>query len=203
MPYTMRGLFLEACDCRVVCPCWFSEDPDDDACTGLFVWHIEQGEINWVDVSGCSAASVSFHTGHRGTGGQQVIIFVDANASAEQGGVLFQAMSGALGGPLGELADLADTVTGPVVVPIVYRSDGASTSVTIGAQVAVDMAPLVGTTQRVTTLADSALARALAPLAEVGKSSRYHVEIAEPEFRVDIGGRSANRGRFAYRSTGA
>ena len=203
MPYTMRGLFLEACDCKVVCPCWFGHDPDDGSCTGLFVWHIEQGEINWVDVSGCSAASVSFHTGHRESGGHHVVVFVDATASAEQGAVLFQAFSGALGGPLGELAALADDVSGPVLAPIAYHSDRATTSVTVGNQVALDMSPLVGATNRITTLADTALARALSPLAEVGKSSRYHLEVREPELRVDVGGRSANRGRFAYRSTGA
>ncbi len=203
MPYTMRGVFLEACDCRVVCPCWFEEDPDDGSCTGVIVWHVEQGEINWVDVSSCIAASASYHSGHRASGGQDAVVFVDDTTSPEQASALFQALSGALGGPLAELAQLADNVSGPVVAPIEFRSDGRSTSVTVGDQLAIDMAPLVGATHRVTTLADTALAVALDELAEVGKSSRYRVNVEQAGLQVELTGRSANRGRFAYRSTGA
>ena len=27
MPYDLRGIFVEACDCNVVCPCWFDDEP--------------------------------------------------------------------------------------------------------------------------------------------------------------------------------
>jgi Protein of unknown function (DUF1326) len=48
--YDLRGTFYEACDCEVICPCWAGLPPDMGSCTGLFVWHIFEGEIDGVDV---------------------------------------------------------------------------------------------------------------------------------------------------------
>jgi hypothetical protein len=33
MAYQMRGQFLEAYDCHVICPCWFEREPDENECT--------------------------------------------------------------------------------------------------------------------------------------------------------------------------
>ena len=38
--YRLVGRFLEACDCYAICPCWIDELPDEDRCTGLYVWDI-------------------------------------------------------------------------------------------------------------------------------------------------------------------
>jgi Protein of unknown function (DUF1326) len=48
--YDLKGTFYEACDCEVICPCWAGVPPDMGSCTGLFVWHIFEGEIGGVDV---------------------------------------------------------------------------------------------------------------------------------------------------------
>ncbi len=48
--YDLHGKFYEACDCEVICPCWAGVPPDMGSCTGLFVWHIFEGEIDGVDV---------------------------------------------------------------------------------------------------------------------------------------------------------
>src|SRR5918995_1232116 len=63
MTYRMNGRFLEACDCYVPCPCWFDNDPNEDECTGVVAWQIENGEIEGVDVTGLSVISVSQHGG--------------------------------------------------------------------------------------------------------------------------------------------
>ena len=48
MAYELRGQFLEASDCNVMCPCWFDQDPDENKCTGMVAWYFEQGEIDGV-----------------------------------------------------------------------------------------------------------------------------------------------------------
>src|SRR5215217_7686638 len=110
MAYELRGQFLEACDCRVTCPCWFHEQPDDDECAGLVAWHVEWGRIDGVDVSGLTAVSVSHHGGHRAEGHARVALFLDERAGEEQRAALAAAFSGTLGGPLRELAEITRSV---------------------------------------------------------------------------------------------
>jgi hypothetical protein len=197
--YAMRGQFLEACDCRVMCPCWLSETADEDSCTGLIVWYIEKGEINGVDVSGRALASLSHHSGHRQSGDHHVMIFVDENSSAEQEQALFHAFSGRLGGPLAELAELTGEIAPVQWALIRYESDGRNTSVSVGNMVEVTMSSILGSTKRIATMADSALATVLGTPVEVGKSSRFFIDVDRADMAADLVGRSANRGRFVYR----
>jgi hypothetical protein len=204
MSYTMEGIFLEACDCRTICPCLLDEAPDENGCTGLIGWYVEKGTIDGVDVSNLIVVSVSHHEGHRHTGGQEVMLIIGQDASDGQAKALESAFSGALGGPLEELKELSGA--DPIIrrAPIQYFQDGKTTRVSVGANSElgnVEMAPLVGGLGRVTTLADHALARMLGTPAEVGKSSRFQISVERAPLEADLENRSASRGRFSYSHT--
>jgi hypothetical protein len=201
MPYTMQGIFLEACDCYVVCPCWFDQDPHEDGCTGLIAWHIEKGSIDGVDVSNVTVVAVSHHHGHRHSRGPEVVLLNGQDASDEQATALESAFSGRLGGPLEELKELSGP--DPLVkrAPIQYHQDGRTTTVRLGDEGemgGVEMYPLVGALGRVTTLADSALARVLGTPTEVGSSARFQISVNRAPLETDLQNRSASRGRFSY-----
>lgn len=200
MAYEMRGQFLEACDCQVMCPCWFDQDPNEDQCTGMVAWYVEHGQIDGVDVSDLATVSVSYHGGHRHGAKALVALLVDDRASAAQQRALTEAFTGRLGGPLAELAEMTDEVSSVRLARISYTSDGATTSVAAGPALTVTMSPLTGSTGRITTVADAALATMLGTPAEVGRSSRFALDLAGEQFDLDVQARSANRGRFAYRS---
>ncbi len=202
MPYTMQGIFLEACDCAVVCPCWFDEDPHGDECTGLIAWYVEKGWIDGVDVSNLAVVSLSHHAGHRHSGGAEVVLVIGQDEAVEQAAALERAFSGRLGGPLEELSQLSGP-TEPIIrrAPIRYAQDGRTTTVAIGDRAEmtdVEMYPLVGALGRVTTLADSALARVLGTPTEVGKSARLRISVNRAPLETDLVDRSASRGRFSY-----
>ena len=204
MSYTMHGIFLEACDCYVVCPCWFDEGPHEDGCTGLIAWHVEKGVIDGVDVSNLTVVAASHHQGHRHSGGQEVVLLIGQDASDEQASALEGAFSGRLGGPLEELKELSGP--DPIVrrAPIRYSQDGKTTTVRIGETGEmgnVEMFPLVGALGRVTTLADSALARVLGTPTEVGRSARFQISLNRAPLETDLENRSASRGRFSYAHT--
>jgi hypothetical protein len=201
MSYSMQGIYLEACDCRAMCPCWIDQDPHDDECTGLIAWHIEAGTIDGVGVSNLSVVSFSHHEGHRHSGGQEVVLIIGQDASDEQASKLESAYSGRLGGPLEELKELSGP--DPIVrrAPIRYAHDGEATTITVGEKADmgyVEMSPLVGALGRVTTLANSALARVLGTPTEVGKSTRLQISVNRAPLETDIENRSASRGRFSY-----
>ena len=198
MSYEMRGQFLEACDCHVMCPCWFQAEPDDSECTGMVAWSIEQGRVNGVEVSGLGVVSVSYHGGHRHGAKARVALYVDEGASDEQQQALAEAFTGRLGGPLGELAEMTGEVSSVQRAPIIFTSDRSATKVSVGQAVAVTMNPIVGSNDKVMTVTDGALATTLGTPVEVGRSSSFKLDLAGEGFNLDLEGRGANRGPFAY-----
>jgi hypothetical protein len=196
--YELRGQFLESCDCFVVCPCWFEQNPDENKCTGVVAWYVEQGEIDNVDVSGLVAVSVSHHSGHRAKSKQRVALFIDSRADDDQQRVLERAFTGKAGGPLGELAQMTDKVSAVELADISFTSDGGDTKLTIGRQVTTGMEPVIGETERVTTVGDGALGVLLGTPAEVGKSNRFRLALDDAKLKIDVRERSSTRGRFAY-----
>jgi hypothetical protein len=198
--YELRGQFLEACDCAVMCPCWFDEDPNANECTGIVAWHVDEGEINGVDVSGLTTVSVSYHGGNRRHAHARVALFVDDRASDEQTNALEAAFTGKLGGPLGELATLTDEVSAVERARITLAHDGRRTTLKVDNRVLADMALLVGASSRVTTVADSAMSELLGTPAEVGKARQFRLSLGlGDEFELNMAESSANRGRFVYR----
>jgi hypothetical protein len=201
MSYRMQGIFLEACDCQVSCPCWLDENPDEQVCTGLIAWYVDKGTIDEVDVSNLTVVSVSRHEGNRHDGGHEVVLIIEESASDGQAKVLEDAFSGRLGGPLEELKELSAPDSIVRRAPIKYTHDGKTTTLSVGENgdmSNVEMFPLVGALGRVTTLADSALARVLGTPAEVGKSTRFHISVNRAPLETDVENRSASRGRFSY-----
>ncbi len=71
MAYELEGRLLEVCTCNVICPCWVGEDPDGGTCEGVLAWHIDNGTINGLDVSGLTLALLAHIPGNilKGTGG--------------------------------------------------------------------------------------------------------------------------------------
>lgn len=202
MPYEMQGQFLEACDCSVPCPCWFDQDPHEGECTALMAWHIEQGTIDGVNVSGLTAVSVSSHVGNRTEAVEhakmRMCLFVDAEASDKQEQAIGRAFTGELGGPLAELAQMSDAAPGVERAAISYVSDDGSTRLTVGDAVETAMTPLVGSTQRVMTIRDTILATLLSRIGEVGVAGRFKLDLPDDAASVQTAGTSATRGRFSY-----
>lgn len=206
MSYTMEGIYLEACDCHVTCPCWFDELAHDDECTGLIAWHVDKGTIGDIDVSNLTVVSVSQHEGHRHSGGQEVVLIISQDASDQQAGALQEVFLGRGGGPLEELNELA----GPEPIirreVVEYTHDGKTTKVTVGDDASmtnVEMSPLVGALGRITTLADSALSRFLGTPTDVGKSKHMQISVGQAPLDTSVKNRSASRGRFSYHHTEA
>ena len=104
--YRLQGTLLEACTCDVLCPCWIGEDPDGGTCQSIMAYHLDSGIIDGVDVGGLTLAAVVFIPGNVLAGNWKQAVFVDDRATDEQEQALLAAFSGALGGPLGDLAQL-------------------------------------------------------------------------------------------------
>src|SRR4029450_10805651 len=110
MAYHLEGRLLEVCDCRVLCPCWIGEDPDNGTCDSLQAWHFDGGTINGVDGTGRTIAMVAHIPGNVLKGNFRVALYVDEGASDKQQEAILNVYSGKLGGPVADLAKLVGEV---------------------------------------------------------------------------------------------
>ena len=107
MAYHLEGRLLEVCDCKVLCPCWIGEDPDNGTCKGFMAWHIDTGNVDGLDVTGRTVACLGDIPGNVLAGNWKAALYVDDGASPAQQDALISVFSGKRGGPI---ADLAKTI---------------------------------------------------------------------------------------------
>jgi hypothetical protein len=142
MAYQLEGSSLEACTCEGYCPCWTGYE--SETCGTVLSWHIDNGTIEGVDVSG-RAVVVAADTACSGAaeqGAARVTLYVDDEATTEQEEALLNAWTGKLGGPVADLAQLFGEVAGVERAPITFSADRGKGTLAIGQEVEADTAPL-------------------------------------------------------------
>src|SRR3712207_1004376 len=110
MAYQLEGRLLEVCNCNVLCPCWIGEDPDNGTCDAVVAYHVDEGTVDDVDVSGHTLASLTYIPGNVLQGNWKTVVFVDDRATDEQQEALLKVFTGQLGGPLEDFAQLIGEV---------------------------------------------------------------------------------------------
>jgi hypothetical protein len=196
MAYTLEGQLLEVCTCKTLCPCWVGEDPDFGTCDGVLGWHITQGNIDGLDVSGRSLVVLAHIPGNILQGNWRVRVYVDDGASAKQMEAMLKVWTGQLGGPVADLAQLVGEVAAVEQVPISFEVDGASGTLRVGKAIEAQLAPFKGATGKPTALHDTIFTTIPGSPAYAGKAERYRVDA--PEFDIDLKGHNAVSGVFRF-----
>ncbi|HEY3943893.1 MAG TPA: DUF1326 domain-containing protein [Solirubrobacteraceae bacterium] len=145
MSWKLQGSYFESCSCDVVCPCTasLSLSATHDYCRVVLVFHVEQGEIEGVDVGDLSVAAVADTPKVMSEGNWKLGVFIDAAASDEQAQKLGAVFSGSLGGPISALGPLVSENLGVQRAPIEFRDDGLRHSVKIGDAVELEIEDVV------------------------------------------------------------
>lgn len=144
MGFSVRGDYFEACTCDVSCPCIFLGPATKEACDVFFAWHVEEGDMDGVDVSGLNVA-LAAHTPKQMTDGNwTVALYIDERASEEQGGALAAIFSGQAGGHLANVAPLIGNVAGVTRTSIEFATEGNGRRVRVGDIGAMAIEQLVG-----------------------------------------------------------
>lgn len=196
MPYEVEGRLLEVCNCKVLCPCWVGEDPDNGTCDGLLVWHFDKGAVDGTDVAGRTLAVLGHIPGNILKGNWTVRIYVDAGASAAQMEALLNVWSGKKGGPVADLAKLIGKIESVEQVPVTFEVRGASGRVRIGASIEADLEAFTGATGKPTAMYDTIFTTIPGSPAYVGKASVYRAKV--PGFQIDLKGHNAVSGSFRF-----
>jgi len=135
MAWSVKGTYFENCPCDVVCPCTtsgMSLPADAERCTVVLAFHIDEGNVDDVDVSGLNAAVLADSPKLMTDGNWRLGMFMDAAASKEQAEALGGVISGALGGPMAALGPLVGDMLGMETVAMEYVDDGRRHSIKAG-----------------------------------------------------------------------
>ena len=196
--YQLEGSLLEVCTCDILCPCWVGEDPDGGTCDGLFAWHIENGTVNGIDVSGRTFGFVAHIPGNVLDGNWKIVVFLDDGASEEQQQALLDVWTGKLGGPVADLAQLVGEVIGMERVPVTFEVEGVKGTMKYGELASAVLEPFKGATGESTALHDTVFTTIPGSPAYVGKSEHYTVDMEKYGFQIDLRGHNAVQGSFRF-----
>jgi hypothetical protein len=129
--WRLKGTILIACNCDWGCPCNFNARPSRGKCEGGWVWVIEDGHVDEVNVSGLSLALFSNWPGAIHEGGGVAACFVDDRADEAQRTVLTRLLHGQLGGPWAVFINTYQ-LSGPEAVRFNLELNGYDTRLRIG-----------------------------------------------------------------------
>jgi hypothetical protein len=143
--WSLSGRYFENCTCDVVCPCTASLalGADYDRCQVVLVFHVDQGEIDGVDVSGLTVAAIGDTPKVMTDGNWRLGMLIDDAASDDQAAKLGAVFGGELGGPMEGLAPLIGEMLGVERVAMTYESQNGRHSLTLGDYGSVEIDDIV------------------------------------------------------------
>ena len=153
--WTLRGDYVEACNCDIVCQCLSMEPPDDNRCTFSVAWHITDGQYGDVDLSGLHAALLV-----RADEGVllapdtswNVVLLVDEAADDDQRTALEDIYLGRAGGIFAVAAETHVEHAEVATAPFSFTRDDADFSVEIDDVVSMDVVGKRGFNEKLGTV---------------------------------------------------
>ncbi len=198
MTYHLEGRLLEVCDCRVLCPCWIGEDPDNGTCDSVLAYHFDAGSVDGVDVAGRTVAMVARIPGNVLNGNFRVALYLDQGATDAQHQALLDVYTGKLGGPVAELAKLVGEVVSVERAPIRFDVEGGRGKLTIGEVSHADIEPYKGPDGSTTTLTNTIFSTVPGAPVFVGKATRYRSKHQTLGHDLDLSGHNALQSTFVF-----
>ena len=110
MAWSLKGRMVESCSCHVMCPCWLPIEAvtmDRGWCDSAFLFRIDEGKSDRVDISGCTlAVAMAFPGPTLGDGHGTARLYVDERATPNQRRELEVIFQGRRGGGMKGLGSL-------------------------------------------------------------------------------------------------
>jgi len=127
--FTASGEVLIACNCDFGCPCNFNARPTKGFCQGGWIWKIDAGRVDDVDLAGLGAAVFARWPGAIHEGGGRATCYLDSRADRRQEAALSRMLRGEVGGPWGifiKTYELAAPVAAPFNVDLAAHRSRAT-----------------------------------------------------------------------------
>ena len=198
MAYHLEGRLLEVCNCRVLCPCWIGEDPDNGTCDTIIGWRFDKGTIEGVDVAGATIAVIAHVPGNILEGNWTAAVYLSDNVTPKQEEAILKVYTGKLGGPVGELVKLIGEVVSVQKVPITFDVQGGKGLLKIGTAGYAELEPYKNATGATTTLMDTVFSTVPGAPVFVGKAPSYKTKSVKTGKAIDLKNHNALQSTFVF-----
>jgi hypothetical protein len=133
MSWHLKGQYIQACSCKMLCPCLFGPAvPDQGWCSAQLAFDIQEGAADSIPLSGCMVIWLMDLPGDYASGHGTARLYFDERATVEQRRELEAIFTGKRGGPWDLARALVDTWLPSKVAPIAMVV-GEDPAVTVGA----------------------------------------------------------------------
>jgi hypothetical protein len=141
--WSLKGKWLEACNCDTGCPCNFSGFPTHGKCEGNVGFYIEEGERDGVSLVGVKVAMTAAWPGAIHEGNGTGVMFIDSDATEEQRAALLPILTAEDGGMPFEIfkAVLSD-IKGPYFETVEFEDKGVESSIKVGDKLQINLTGL-------------------------------------------------------------
>jgi hypothetical protein len=142
--FSVRGLYVQACNCEVACPCIFLSTPSAGYCTGLQAWHVDTGNFEGTALDGFNVVLADHIPGHILNGNWKVRVYVDQRANTAQRAALHAIFTGKAGGQLAGLQKLISEELPPKAVQMEFVTEGKRRRMVMSGLGEIDVTALQG-----------------------------------------------------------
>jgi len=198
MAYHLEGRLLEVCDCRVLCPCWIGEDPDNGTCDSVLAYRFDKGTIDGVDVAGRTIALVSHIPGNVLNGNFRIAVYLDEGTSDAQHEAILNVYTGKLGGPVAELAKLVGEVVSVERAPITFDVHEGRGTLTVSNVSHAELEPYKGPDGSTTVLSNTIFSTVPGAPVFVGKATIYRSKHPALGHDLELRGQNALQSTFVF-----
>src|SRR5688572_16531020 len=198
MAYHLEGRLLEVCNCRVLCPCWIGEDPDNGTCDTIIAWRFDKGKIEGVDVAGATIAVIAHVPGNILEGNWTAAVYLSDSVTPAQEEAILKVYTGKLGGPVGDLVKLIGEVVSVQKVPITFDVQGGKGLLKIGSAGYAELEPYKNATGATTTLTDTVFSTVPGAPVFVGKAPSYKSISPKTGKAIDLKNHNALQSTFVF-----
>jgi hypothetical protein len=196
--WEISGTVLVGCNCDYGCPCNFNAPPTSGDCEGGWVWRIDKGRFDDVELDGLTLAVFADWPEAIHESGGKAVAFYDERADERQRGALETLLRGGEGGPWGifiNTYELLDVIPAPVE----FESNGERSRYKIGdyaeLQVEPIKNPVTGAEVRAAVVRPSGL------VFNEGWCAASGVFKVDGPVAYDHSGKNAEYADFAYKSS--
>jgi hypothetical protein len=129
----LKGDYFESCNCTILCPCIHNprNAPTEGHCDVALAFHIQDGRFNDTRLDGLNFMTAVWTPTVMAEGNWKTAMYIDERANAAQRDALGQILAGTMGGPMERWRRLTGDFLGLSFVPITYKMEGKTRSVTI------------------------------------------------------------------------
>ena len=198
MAYHLEGRLLEVCDCRVLCPCWIGEDPDNGTCDSVLAYHFDKGAVEGVDVAGRTLAVVAHIPGNVLNGNFRVALYLDGDTTDAQQEAILNVFSGKLGGPIADFAKLIGETVSVERTAIRFDVNEGRGTLIVGDVSHAELEPYKGADGSTTTLSNTIFSTVPGAPVFVGKATRYSSRQPALGHNIELSGHNALQSTFVF-----